>query len=425
MLDRALLIAAARRAHLHADTQLHHHFGERRVEALDLATHAALLHDRARTIERRQQRLAAKRDEVIDQRPHERLDALVLHQRHGDEARVLEPRREEVNALLAAVDVAHVHVAEVVLRELARKPFEPNHRRRARRAGRSYQRVEGALGAVVASSDRSTEQLPRRRIRLPFEPSLNVAREPRGLRRPTDPASTSLRRIVRVTDRLLAANPLHRVDRHTHALRDRCRRHAHREQDLNLVALEEREHFERFPPPHPTPLTVAIATIITPITTNITRAPSFEEPQNFGNGTPQNLWNHHLERTTVAVPGSRPTAGPVFARCPRGCGRRARVLWVDPTDPELFLAYRSCAGVEYASARTSSEPKRARLAYERLRRHLGLAKPGSTHEPKLHQKGAAYARLRNRLQHARARVKAAGPAIIGLKPKRTAEAGDR
>jgi hypothetical protein len=49
------------------------------------------------------------------------------------------------------------------------------------------------------------------------------------------------------------------------------------------------------PASHPPPPTVAIPTIIIAIIANITRAPSFEEPQNFRNGTPQNFWNHHQQ----------------------------------------------------------------------------------------------------------------------------------
>jgi hypothetical protein len=32
----------------------------------------------------------------------------------------------------------------------------------------------------------------------------------------------------------------------------------------------------------------------------VTRAPSFEEPQNFRNGTPQNFWNHQYVSPTAA-----------------------------------------------------------------------------------------------------------------------------
>jgi hypothetical protein len=52
------------------------------------------------------------------------------------------------------------------------------------------------------------------------------------------------------------------------------------------------------PASHPPPPTVAIPTIIIAIIANITRAPSFEEPQNFRNGTPQNFWNHQQVRAT-------------------------------------------------------------------------------------------------------------------------------
>ncbi|MBX7194096.1 MAG: hypothetical protein K1X94_18730, partial [Sandaracinaceae bacterium] len=48
------------------------------------------------------------------------------------------------------------------------------------------------------------------------------------------------------------------------------------------------------------PNVVAIPAIIIAIITNITRAPSFEEPQNFRNGTPQNFWNHHTRASIAA-----------------------------------------------------------------------------------------------------------------------------
>ena len=79
-----------------------------------------------------------------------------------------------------------------------------------------------------------------------------------------------------------------------------------------------------------------------------------------------------LERTLARLPSGRAVPGATVARCPRGCGRRARVLWADPDERDLSLACRQCVGVEYATARTSSEYERARIALIRLRGRLGV-----------------------------------------------------
>ena len=114
-LDRSLLPAAPRRAHLDAHADVDDGVRERRIERLDIASFAALLHDGARAIEDGHQRQTAERDEVPRETAHDRLDALVVDDRDGDESRVLQSRSKEVNALLATVDEAHVDVSEVVL----------------------------------------------------------------------------------------------------------------------------------------------------------------------------------------------------------------------------------------------------------------------------------------------------------------------
>lgn len=114
-----------------------------------------------------------------------------------------------------------------------------------------------------------------------------------------------------------------------------------------------------------------------------------------------------IERVVVRLPNGRAAGGPVLARCPRGCGRRARVLWEDPLDEEGFLACRKCVGVVYATAATGSERVRAQLAYDRLRKRLGLVRPWQTFERRKHQRRAAYERLSDRLDLARARLDAA------------------
>jgi hypothetical protein len=145
VLDGSLLVAASRRAHLRADAELEHHLRERRVELLDGATAAALRHDGARTVEHGEQRDTAERREVTHERTDEHLDLLVRHDADGDEARVLQPRGEEVDAPLAAVDEAHVDLTKVVLGELAGQTFEAHDGRAPYGACSCDHRVERAL----------------------------------------------------------------------------------------------------------------------------------------------------------------------------------------------------------------------------------------------------------------------------------------
>src|SRR5207344_1248767 len=97
-------------------------------------------------------------------------DALVRHDRHGDEPRVLQPRGEESDALRAAVDVAHVDLPEVVLRELAGEALEANDGHRAWWPEPGYQGVERRLATGVTELIRATQQLLSRQLRLLVEP---------------------------------------------------------------------------------------------------------------------------------------------------------------------------------------------------------------------------------------------------------------
>lgn len=116
----------------------------------------------------------------------------------------------------------------------------------------------------------------------------------------------------------------------------------------------------------------------------------------------------HLHRVPARVPYGSIVPGPVFAECPRRCGRRARVLWdrsFGGTEP--FLVCRACALVSYASASTRSEIVRATIAYERARERLGLREPWQTFERAPYQRRAVHARLAARLDDARRRLEAA------------------
>lgn len=110
-----------------------------------------------------------------------------------------------------------------------------------------------------------------------------------------------------------------------------------------------------------------------------------------------------LERTRARLPSARVVAGATVALCPRGCARRARVLWVDPLDPDLFLACRTCVSVQYATASTSSGLERAKLALARLRARLGV-RAYAPLSPHTYRRRSSYLRDLERLERAERRL---------------------
>ena len=67
---------------------------------------------------------------MLDHRADQRFDLLVLDEADLHPPRVLQARCEEVHPPLSPIEVRHVHVTEVVLRELAGETLEPDHRPR-------------------------------------------------------------------------------------------------------------------------------------------------------------------------------------------------------------------------------------------------------------------------------------------------------
>ncbi len=241
-LNGALLIAAARCAHLDADAEVDDRLSEGGVVLLDVAPYAGLLDDRPGAIEDRHQRQSTEGDEVAREIAHDCLDALVVDERDRDEAGVLQSRREEVNAPLAAVDERDVHVPEVVLRELTGQPLEANHGHRAWRSRAGDERIERALVPRVSGLGRATQKLLRRQVRLLGEPLGHTRGEQRRLRRSADPALASLRRVVHFAHVVFALHASDRVERRACLLRDVPMRVARAKKNLDFVALEQGEH---------------------------------------------------------------------------------------------------------------------------------------------------------------------------------------
>jgi hypothetical protein len=88
-----------------------------------------------------------------------------------------------------------------------------------------------------------------------------------------------------------------------------------------------------------------------------------------------------LERVPARLPSGRWVPGGFVARCPRGCGQRARVLWWVRDGDEVFPVCRGCAGVTYASAAVSPGPDRDELRVVRARRRIGAAMCLGGHVP--------------------------------------------
>src|SRR5207249_3680832 len=89
--------------------------------------------------------------------------------RHVDPARVLEPRGEEVDPLLAPVEVAHVDLAEVMLRELARQALEPHQGGDRPWTQSAHRLVQRRLRSIVAQAPQAVQNLDRLQLRLSRE----------------------------------------------------------------------------------------------------------------------------------------------------------------------------------------------------------------------------------------------------------------
>jgi hypothetical protein len=181
ILDRALLLRAVRPAQLDAHAQVERHASEGRVPLGDDAVLGPLERDRLGPIEDRDQRDTSPRSEVVDHRTHERLDLFVLDQTHLHPARILETRGEEVHALKTTVEVAHVNMPEVMLRELASESLEANDGTRPLGTQLLDELVERALAAGVALELRAAEKLDGEHVGLSHQLADDEAAKRLGL----------------------------------------------------------------------------------------------------------------------------------------------------------------------------------------------------------------------------------------------------
>lgn len=102
--DGSLLLRTPGPAHLDAEAEVERHAGEEGIPFRHLAITRPLDGHHRRAIEDGQEGDPAQRGEVIHQRAHERLGALVRHDRHRDPAGVFQSGGEEVHALLRTIE---------------------------------------------------------------------------------------------------------------------------------------------------------------------------------------------------------------------------------------------------------------------------------------------------------------------------------
>src|SRR5881394_539843 len=121
--DRTLLSRGMGPANLNPQAEIEHDAGKNGVPLGHHSVLPPLERNGLCPIEHGEQRDAAHRDEVIDERPSERLHLLVRNDRDLDPSRVLEARGEEVNSFLHAVEKLDDDLAKVVLCELAGQPL--------------------------------------------------------------------------------------------------------------------------------------------------------------------------------------------------------------------------------------------------------------------------------------------------------------
>jgi len=179
---------------------------------------------------------------MIDQRADERLDPLVRDDRHRHPPGVFQSGREEVDVLLGAVVITDGHLAEVVLRELARQSLEPHQRRHLTGPQRLGQGVDRGLAAGVAGQAGSVQQLHRAQGRLVPQRLPQDLPEGLRLRRSTNVPFGPLRLVIDGLDRGLVLDPPYRPHRHSGQGGHFRQRVAGPPEHLHLVTLEHVDH---------------------------------------------------------------------------------------------------------------------------------------------------------------------------------------
>lgn len=167
VLDRALLLPAAGRAQLNAEAVVKRHLPERLVPH-DARAFPAQRHG-LRIVEHGHQHDAAEAGKAGEQAAHQRLDAFVRDQSHVHPARVLEPRGEEVDPFLAPVEIAHLDLAKVVLREFPRHALEAHQWGDGPRTQGAHRLVQRRLRSRVAQPPQAMQDLDGRQLGLTRE----------------------------------------------------------------------------------------------------------------------------------------------------------------------------------------------------------------------------------------------------------------
>src|SRR5262245_3466422 len=143
VLDGALLLSAPRCAQLRSEAVVQRRLSEGLVPADDPTL--AVQDYGLGVVEHGDQRHTAPGFEATEHAAHERLDGFTDDQAHVHTPRVLQARGEEADLLGGPVEVTHMDLSEVMLRELARYAFEAYKRCRLLRTQLLGQLVDRGL----------------------------------------------------------------------------------------------------------------------------------------------------------------------------------------------------------------------------------------------------------------------------------------
>jgi hypothetical protein len=227
ILDRPFLLRTPGCAQFHREAVIDSHLGECGVP--DRSPFLTAQHHRLGIVKHDPERHARPGGgKAVEQRAHERLDALIRHEHHVNPPRILEPVGGEVHRplrFLPTIGDPHDGLAEIELRKLAGDAFEAHHeRRRDRRPHRRDETVNGAEPEGLALVAEQAPHLTRWPLRILLEqrlhPSPHLRREGRSPHR----VNRMGRGVVDGLDRSFARNPPHRADGRVDLLRDLPRR---------------------------------------------------------------------------------------------------------------------------------------------------------------------------------------------------------
>ncbi len=156
---------------------------------------------------------------MVGELADQRLGRFIGDQRHADRPGVLQPRGEEPDPLGRPIAILDVHLAEVVLTELARQTLKPDQRCLVLGPDGGNDREERGLLSRVPGEAHAPQHLHGLEVALLLQQIRDGFPEILDQAGTTDAARPTLCRIIDVRDGAFLGDPFDRPDRHPGELR--------------------------------------------------------------------------------------------------------------------------------------------------------------------------------------------------------------